>query len=110
MYYTLQKVLQMTLEQEKRIENKNKWPEIEKKIMQEKKQMEFIIRSEYCFLSLFALFSRNSYYYVNNVASVAHKSVLGCFTCSFKITLGLEVLNSFLSPKYLIKIHFFQAI
>ena len=81
-----------------------------KKIMQEKKQMEFIIRSEYCFLSLFALFSRNSYYYVNNVASVAHKSVLGCFTCSFKITLGLEVLNSFLSPKYLIKIHFFQAI
>ena len=30
MYYTLQKVLQMTLEQEKRIENKNKWPEIEK--------------------------------------------------------------------------------
>ena len=31
MYYTLQKVLQMTLEQEKRIENKNEWPEIEKK-------------------------------------------------------------------------------
>ena len=31
MYYTLQKVLQMTLEQEKRIENKNKQPEIEKK-------------------------------------------------------------------------------
>ena len=46
MYYTLQKVLQMTLEQETRIENKTNGLKL-KKIMQEKKQMAFIIRSEY---------------------------------------------------------------